>query len=238
MAKHHASRYVRTKHVLAGVPVAAGATIIGLGVLSAPAQAATTQHWTHLTNGTVAAAAAAPVPAPAAERPSTNPVPDVVVPGQVLVISGAEQTSPAAAALAVPTARAVAAAPAAVRAAAVAHIINSAGPVKPQTQAAANAVVTNVPGAAGITIGGTRASAVDPKGHPSGLALDYMVRSNTALGDAIARYHVAHWNQLGVDYVIWQQKILTSPTGSWKKMADRGSPTANHMDHVHVNYRG
>ena len=36
----------------------------------------------------------------------------------------------------------------------------------------------------------------------------------------------------------YQQRILTSPNGAWKQMEDRGSPTANHMDHVHVNYRG
>ena len=115
---------------------------------------------------------------------------------------------------------------------------NSAGPLKPQAQAAANAVVSNVPGAGGITLGGTRASAADPGGHPSGLALDYMVGSNSALGDAIVAYHIAHWDELGVEYIIWQQRMLSSPGGSWKGMEDRGSPTANHMDHVHVNYRG
>ena len=76
--------------------------------------------------------------------------------------------------------------------------------MRPQAQAAANAVVSNVPGAAGITIGGTRASAADPGGHPSGLALDYMVLSNDALGDAIVAYHIAHWDELGVEYIIWQ----------------------------------
>jgi hypothetical protein len=74
--------------------------------------------------------------------------------------------------------------------------------------------VTNVPGVDGTTIGGTRAGAVDPNGHPAGLALDYMVGSDAALGDAVAQYHIAHWDELGVDYIIWQQKILTSPTGS------------------------
>ena len=64
--------------------------------------------------------------------------------------------------------------PPATAATAVAKISNSAGAVRPQAQAAADAVVSNVPGAAGITIGGTRASAADPGGHPSGLALDYM----------------------------------------------------------------
>jgi hypothetical protein len=116
--------------------------------------------------------------------------------------------------------------------AAVARISNSAGPVAPHVQAAANAVVSNV---SGITsIGGTRASAADPNGHPSGLAVDYMV--SPAVGDAVVQYHVAHWDELGVDYLIWQQRMLSSPNGGWKAMADRGGATANHMDHVHVNH--
>src|SRR3954471_23239050 len=41
MAKHAAPRYVRTKKVIARAPVAAGATVVGLGFLSSPAQAAT-----------------------------------------------------------------------------------------------------------------------------------------------------------------------------------------------------
>ena len=121
---------------------------------------------------------------------------------------------------------------------AIAQISNTAGAVRPQAQAAANAVVSNVPGAANITIGGTRASAADPGGHPSGLALDYMVMSDAALGDAITQYHIDHWDELGVEYIIWQQRMLSSPGGSWSFMSDRGSPTANHMDHPHVNYRG
>jgi hypothetical protein len=118
----------------------------------------------------------------------------------------------------------------------VARITNTAGSVKPQVQAAANVVVSNVPGAAGITLGGTRASAADPGGHPSGLALDYMVMTDAALGDAIVAYHRAHWDELGVDYLIWEQRMLSSPNGSWSTMADRGGTTANHYDHVHVNY--
>jgi hypothetical protein len=129
------------------------------------------------------------------------------------------------------------AAPSSTAVAAIARITNSAGPVAPQVQAAANAVVSNVPGAAGLTLGGTRPSATDPGGHPSGLALDYMVLSDATLGDAIAQYHIAHWDELGVEYIIWQQRMLSSPGGSWSTMADRGSATANHYDHVHVNYR-
>ncbi|MGY1802311.1 hypothetical protein ACI78T_03415 [Blastococcus sp. SYSU D00922] len=154
----------------------------------------------------------------------------------------AEEAAAAAAAAeaAAAQASAAAAAPAApaasVAASVIAKINNSAGPIKAVAQNAANAVVSNVPGAAGMTIGGTRASAADPGGHPSGLALDYMC--SPSLGDAIAQYHIAHWDELGVEYIIWQQRMLSSPGGSWKPMEDRGSATANHYDHVHVNYRG
>ena len=118
-----------------------------------------------------------------------------------------------------------------------AKITNSAGAIKPQVQTAANQVISNVPGADAITLGGTRASATDPDGHPSGKALDYMVLGDTALGNAIVQYHIDHWDELGVEYIIYRQRMLQSPNGSWSTMEDRGSPTANHMDHVHVNYR-
>ncbi|MGY1827933.1 MULTISPECIES: hypothetical protein [unclassified Blastococcus] len=148
----------------------------------------------------------------------------------------AHEHAPAAPASPTQQARAAATAAASVAASAVARITNSSGSVRPQVQAAADAVVSNVPGAAGITLGGTRPSAADPGGHPSGLALDYMVMSNAALGDAIVEYHRAHWAELGVDYLIWEQRMLSSPGGSWQAMEDRGSGTANHFDHVHVNY--
>ncbi|MGY1830864.1 transglycosylase family protein [Geodermatophilus sp. SYSU D01180] len=189
--------------------------------------------------------------------------PNLIFPGQVLALSGstaapaeaapapAAEAAPAPAAEAAPAPVAAAgeaapaatppiaeAAPQVAQASVVAEITNTAGAIHEAVQAAANAVVSNVPGAADITLGGTRASAVDPDGHPSGKALDYMVMSDAALGDAIAQYHVDHWDELGVEYVIWQQRILTSPDGAWKAMEDRGGVTANHFDHVHVNYVG
>lgn len=63
------------------------------------------------------------------------------------------------------------------------------------------------------------------------------LRACRALGNAIVQYTIAHWAELGVEYVIYRQRILQSPTGAWTAMPDRGSPTANHLDHVHVNYR-
>jgi hypothetical protein len=156
--------------------------------------------------------------------------PDVITPGQVLLLSGVGTAAPAPAPAPV---QAVAAAPQS----AVAQITNTAGPVQPHVAAAANAVVNDVPGAAALTISGTRAGAADPNGHPAGLALDFMVMSDAALGDAIVQYHVANWDQLGVAYIIWQQRMLTSPTGAWSPMEDRGSVTANHFDHPHVSYQ-
>jgi LysM repeat protein len=289
MAKHRAPRYVRTKKAIAKAPVAAGATVVGFGVLSAPSQAF--------------AGTTGPLPAHAVEVPAAAPVaetgaaaqeadytvvrgdtvaeiaaahgqswrelyqrnvsvigadPALILPGQVLSTAGpAPVVAPAPAAAApaagsvgnaapaAPAAPLAAAAPVAAAApapapapAATARIANSAGDVSARVQAAADRVVSEVPGAGSITLGGTRASATDPDGHPSGNALDFMVLSDAGLGDAIAECHIAHWDELGVEYVIWQQRILTSPDGVWKAMADRGSPTANHRDHVHVNYAG
>ncbi len=131
----------------------------------------------------------------------------------------------------------VAASEAATPAFGTATIINSAGPVSIRAQEAADRVFANVRGASLITIGGTRPSARDMNGHPSGNALDYMVLGDTPLGDAIAQYHRDHWDELGVEYMIWQQRIMYSPQSGWERMPDRGSPTQNHMDHPHVNYR-
>ena len=92
------------------------------------------------------------------------------------------------------------------------------------------------------TVGGYRASARDPGGHPSGLAADFMVGLSAAgrrQGDALATYARAHAAELGIDYIIWQQRIWsTSRTREgWRPMADRGSPTENHRDHVHINVK-
>jgi hypothetical protein len=64
-----------------------------------------------------------------------------------------------------------------------------------------------------------------------------MVLSDTAIGNAIVQYTIAHRAELGVEYTLHHQRVLQFPTGAWTAMADRGSPTANHMDHVHVDYR-
>ena len=81
-------------------------------------------------------------------------------------------------------------------------------------------------------IGGYRAGDGD---HGTGQAVDFMI-SGQAQGDAIAAWVQQHVGQFNVEYVIWRQRYW-EPGGAWRLMEDRGSPTANHYDHVHVTVR-
>jgi hypothetical protein len=58
---------------------------------------------------------------------------------------------------------------------------------------------------------------------------------STATGNALAGYVLAHRADFGVTYVIWRQRY--NDGSGWSQMADRGSVTANHYDHVHVSFR-
>lgn len=72
--------------------------------------------------------------------------------------------------------------------------------------------------------------------HSSGRAIDIMT-SDEALGTEIAEFLRAHASELNLYDVIWRQHIWTPERGGegWRSMSDRGSSTANHMDHVHVS---
>ncbi|MCE1180603.1 MAG: hypothetical protein LWW86_16435 [Micrococcales bacterium] len=80
------------------------------------------------------------------------------------------------------------------------------------------------------SVGGYRAG--DWGDHGTGNAADIM--TSGATGDAIASYMINHAGSLNIKYVIWEQRIWM-PGRGWKFMADRGSATANHYDHVHVS---
>lgn len=75
--------------------------------------------------------------------------------------------------------------------------------------------------------------------HPSGRALDIMVYSNEALGDRVAEWTRENAQELNIDYIIWNQRIWSVARASegWRHMADRGSVTANHRDHVHITVK-
>ncbi len=83
---------------------------------------------------------------------------------------------------------------------------------------------------------GTRSGSGD---HPAGRALDIMIpsyRTNQALGQEIAEYYKANAKQFDIHYIIWDQKIwnIYRDAEGWRPMADRGSDSANHIDHVHI----
>jgi Bacterial SH3 domain len=83
---------------------------------------------------------------------------------------------------------------------------------------------------------GTRASGGY---HGQGRALDCMI-SDSTIGWEIAKWVRANAKSLGAMEVIYRQHIWTVQRSSegWRSMSDRGSPTANHMDHVHVSVYG
>ncbi|WP_229684216.1 hypothetical protein [Nocardia camponoti] len=69
--------------------------------------------------------------------------------------------------------------------------------------------------------------------HAAGLALDLMM-PDSSLGDVVADFVLANKERFGVTYVIWKQRY--NDGAGWSFMEDRGSPTANHYDHVHVSF--
>lgn len=84
--------------------------------------------------------------------------------------------------------------------------------------------------------------------HKAGRAIDFMTLSadqsslRTAVGNEIAAYGRTHHARLGIEYIIWRQRIWNATRSddrtrvawsTWRAMADRGSITANHGDHNH-----
>ena len=103
---------------------------------------------------------------------------------------------------------------------------NTGGALTPETQNIQNYLRNNL-GFKG-DIGGWR----PPDGfneHSSGKASDVMV-SSAAEGNALLPNLL---RQPGVQYILWNQRQW-NPDGTSSPMEDRGSPTQNHMDHLHV----
>lgn len=70
--------------------------------------------------------------------------------------------------------------------------------------------------------------------HGQGRAMDIMVSGAT--GWEIANFLRANYAALGIEYLIHARNIWSVERGGegWRGMSDRGSITANHLDHVHV----
>ena len=114
------------------------------------------------------------------------------------------------------------------------------GQVQPQTATVAN---TLGPMFDIKTVGGYRAGDADPYGHTAGLALDFMINdipNGKTAGEQLAAYAKQHADELGVAYVVWRQHIwsVARSDEGWRAMPDRGNPTDNHMDHVHISLTG
>jgi hypothetical protein len=81
--------------------------------------------------------------------------------------------------------------------------------------------------------------------HPLGRACDFMLSSGGVMpsgsgvrqGYAIAAWAQANASRLGIMYIIYRQRIwdVRMASSGWVPMADRGSITANHFDHVHIS---
>jgi hypothetical protein len=117
-----------------------------------------------------------------------------------------------------------------------ATVSKTLGAVKPETRSIAQEIF-NAAAAAGHEIWamwGYDGNAGNPE-HHSALALDLMVR-NPAAGNWIRNYVWANRARLRLRHVIWSQRITSTVTqpGVVRKMADRGSPTNNHLDHNHI----
>jgi hypothetical protein len=107
--------------------------------------------------------------------------------------------------------------------------LSDLGPVKPWVRAAARflACLYDEHDLIGVA---QRARHSD---HPKGLAVDLMARGEK--GDRIASCALANKEALGVEYVIWKQRINYGD--GWERMADRGGITENHYDHVHISFK-
>lgn len=70
--------------------------------------------------------------------------------------------------------------------------------------------------------------------HGQGRAVDIMISGS--VGWEVAEFLRANYSALGIEYIIYSQKIWSVERGGegWRSMSDRGSTTANHYDHVHV----
>jgi hypothetical protein len=101
------------------------------------------------------------------------------------------------------------------------------GAVVPHAQAFADACQN----ATGVTSYGTY------PGHDPDITRALDIFASHAEGDAVAEFAFANWDQFRVMYVIWRQRINSNDSRGWRGMADRGSITQNHYDHVHISFR-
>ena len=111
--------------------------------------------------------------------------------------------------------------------------------LKPKAARTSNAAVAKFPRIK--TVYGVRPG---PGDHATGRAVDLMMpnyrsASGKRLGGEVAAWARVNARSLGVSYVIWNQRIWSVGRSSegWRAIAGRGSDSANHKDHVHINVK-
>lgn len=114
-------------------------------------------------------------------------------------------------------------------------IINEFGDVQPSVRQVACFLDHRFPDVANLL--GRAGRALSTSDHPKGLATDLVVNTQRALGDQIADCASRHFDDWGLSYIIWRQRIKLSATSGFQLMEDRGSITANHFDHVHLSFK-
>lgn len=82
-------------------------------------------------------------------------------------------------------------------------------------------------------IGGYRSPDGKFNEHSTGRALDVMVGNDKAKGDAVKDFVLSNASAIDLKWAIWRQHLYY-PGGGGYDMENRGSPTDNHMDHVHI----
>ncbi len=89
------------------------------------------------------------------------------------------------------------------------------------------------------TVYGVRQSATPD--HPAGRAIDLMIpnyksAAGRQLGTDVAAWARTNAKSLGINYVIYDQRIwnVARDQDGWRYMAGRGNDSANHKDHVHI----
>lgn len=94
------------------------------------------------------------------------------------------------------------------------------------------------------SIGGYRSSSISGN-HETGCALDMMIAAwdtptGISGGDQIARWLRSHAQAMGVQYLIWRQRIwsVTRADEGWRPMAARGTPDSDHLTHLHASVYG
>jgi hypothetical protein len=114
---------------------------------------------------------------------------------------------------------------------------------KPGTQALLNLLIKNY---GGSSLGISRSCASGGTSeHKEGRALDWKrdvkYASHRKAVDKAIKWLTANNGEvalrLGVMYIIWDQKLWSTyyPEMGWRKMANRGSYTQNHKNHVHIS---